>query len=198
MIVIVGKDGWDEFTLPCIESIKKYEPNSPMLLIDNNSDTPWPKAGIHLKETVSYAETINIAADWAFGLSDWFVLINNDVLCDGPFVALARRSKKKHIWGNKIFEEEGKTWVDGWLWIFHKRVWDKIGPFDPMFEIAAFEDADWCFRGELLGIKTMQSELPFRHLEHSRRKKNPRFKEVRQANLEYLREKHDLASDFFR
>src|SRR3990167_10562518 len=90
-VVIVGIDGWEEYTLPAIRSIEEHEPNVSIVLVDagskypyyNKIDYPIGVYSLRIDPSFSYAGAIN--AGMAYANADWTVVLNNDVLCTGPF-----------------------------------------------------------------------------------------------------------------
>src|SRR5690349_15721229 len=84
--LIIGIDGWEQYTLPLMFSLAKYEPSCELVVIDNASQTPYPAIDyVHRTERTCYSKAINTAAGIA-GPADWYIVLSNDVLCTGPFV----------------------------------------------------------------------------------------------------------------
>jgi len=186
-VVIVGINGWDEYTKPCILSIAKHEPDVEVMLIDNASEPPYPISGVRTKR-VSYAEAINKGVKQSQG--DWIISINNDVLCQGKFVETIEKLDKGVVYGRQIITEKGHVWLGNWLAVFHRSLFEKVGGFDPLFEMCGFEDADFCVRAKKLGYMTLPVDLPFHHLWGRTRWQLPKYPQVRKHNMDYFEQKH--------
>jgi len=196
-ILVVGVNGWEKYTLKLINSIKQNEENEDyhFIVLDNGSDPPYPHYNIRTKQTVCYAAAINSGVDYmSIGHYDWFLILNNDVLCEGPFVDEIKGLSPDRIYGNKLHDRFGHTWVDGWMILIPASVHAVVGYFDERFAIAAYEDADYCIRAAKIGYPTQASDLPFRHLQTLDRMKMKYDgdDEFWRENLELLKGKHDL------
>ena len=95
--IIVGIDGWEKYTKPLIESIVIHEPDCGIVVVDNESQEPYPDLkhwhSSRFEQTrvdrLCYSAAINwgkrlIYSSWA----DWIVVLSNDVLCTSPFIHL--------------------------------------------------------------------------------------------------------------
>lgn len=200
-VVIVGIDGWREYTQPLLEQIlvyhepRRFEPEMVMVVVDNASAQPYPESVLYrrvrFEQRVSYAAAMN-AGMRAAPDSDVYLILNNDVVCEGIFARQALAQAWDTIGGNTLNRHYERVWIDGWLYVIPRLVWLKVGEFDERFQAAAFEDADWCFRAQANGFRVAQSELPFRHLWTHQRHGALEFWERRRANFEYLVQKHGL------
>src|SRR3989304_5515223 len=107
-VVVVGIDGWEEYTLPAIRSIEDHEPNVPIVLVDAGSkypyytrpDYPVGVYGLRIDPSFSYAGAIN--AGMAYVDADWTVVLNNDTLCTGPFADLLLDLPRSCAYGRQI------------------------------------------------------------------------------------------------
>ena len=81
--VVVGLDHWDDYTKPCLESIRATNPEMGVTCVDNGSDKPYGIVpGVTLVKSAakrSYAGGINLGLKYS-GLPDWYIILNNDVL----------------------------------------------------------------------------------------------------------------------
>lgn len=60
--LIIGIDGWEKYTLPLVESLKRHEPDCRIVVVDNASATPYPAMGyVHRTERLCYSAAINRA-----------------------------------------------------------------------------------------------------------------------------------------
>lgn len=196
-IIIVGVNGWEKYTLKLVNSIKQHEESDDYRLVvfDNGSDPPYPHFHIRNNELSCYAAAMNSGIGYlSFWNYDWVLILNNDVLCTGPFMEKINSMDPNHIYGNDLHRKErfGHEWLDGWLYLLPRQAIEAVGHWDENFQVAAFEDADFCLRAKQAGFLTKKSDLPFTHLETIGRDKLAEHRNYRFINLEYLLEKHDL------
>lgn len=192
-IIIVGIDGWEEYTLPAVESILKYEPAAWLVVVDAASKTPYPAYPgvdvLRLDESPSYAYAINQAIE-ASPHVDGYLILNNDVLCTAPFLHLLDGLPDNAIYGRQIITENSLTWLGLWLCLLPRKIYEKVGAWDEDFKLCGFEDADYCLRAKQDGFETQFLDLPFFHLWGKTRWGLTGYENVRQANREHFREKH--------
>ena len=188
-IVIIGINGWKEYTKPAIDSILKYEPDDELIVIDNASDEPYPQEGYVMRtERMSYAEAINTAVYHTKG--DWILAMNNDVICNDHFAEQVQALDPLAIHGRQIITEDGHVWLGNWIAAFTRKVFWELDGFDKNFAMCGFEDADLCVRAAKLGYPTRFADLPFFHLWGKTRWQLPKYPEVRQKNMDYFEQKH--------
>jgi len=200
-VVIVGIGQWTEFTKPLIDSIRKYEPDVDIMVVDNGDDYPNEYFDVRFERTkhvVSYASALNIGLR-ATKEFDWVIFINNDAIAIGKFVDYLKGLDRKAIYGNKIhidFREfhhkDYSPFIDGWIIIVTRENIDAIGEFDTEFKIAGFEDADFAFRSNNAGYPVTLSTIAFKHLGYHIRKQFENYPEYRKQNFNYLLDKHGL------
>ena len=190
-VVIVGINQWEKYTLPLVESINKFEPDVEMVVIDNASDEPYPERDyVHRIERASYAEAINIGVSKLD--TDWILSMNNDVACQGMFIHIIDDLTPDKVYARQIIEENGYVWFGNWIVLLPRKVWNKVGGFDPNFQMCGIEDADYSIRAMKEGIATVPVELPFFHYWGKTRWALPKYPEVRIRNQEYLALKHGI------
>lgn len=194
-LVTVGIGDWERWTFPLIESVRKHEPEVPIVAVDNGADPSYPHSNQY--QTARIDERTSYAAAMNYGIrvapeSDYYIVINNDVRCLGPFSGLVHRQPDDVLAGNHLNAKFGWMWIDSWHWSIPRRVWDEVGEFDENFKVAGFEDADYCFRAEEKGFLVLQSYHPFRHLAGRIRWTLDDYGTQRHMNLEYLMDKHEL------
>lgn len=191
-ICVVGINQWKEYTRPCLLSIKREEPEARMVLIDNSSYPPYPGTeSVHLLRTerICYSAAIN-AGFRAAGKADWYLSLNNDTLCMGPFMELVEGLSGDAVYGRQIITEQGLTWFGNWLVLIPLRVWEEVGEFDENFKMCGFEDADYSARAKTLGFETKHIELPFIHFWGKTRWSLPFYGKTRAGNIDYFERKH--------
>lgn len=201
--IIVGVGQWEEYTKPLIESIKKHEPSADILVVDNGNKIPKIERMntdvnfLVINDIVCYAQAINYAVQTDFDFS-WYVIMNNDVICTGPYLDYVNNLSDDSLYGNKIHHRKHNKFVsptdfiDGWIYIVPTKAIYSIGYWDDKFKIAGFEDADYCIRAHYAGFKIKPSTLPFLHLEEHIRNTFDNYKQHRLDNLDYLIRKHNL------
>jgi GT2 family glycosyltransferase len=201
-IIIIGIGQWEEYTKPLVDSIKEHEPISQVIVVDNGSNYPeqyknvddWARSD----NIVSYASAINLARDLVNKKSDWIIVINNDVICNAPFVDVLNTMDDNVVYANTLHPKKHPRfyppapWIDGWLYaIPSKPFWD-IGDWDEEFEIASWEDADYTYRAIDLGYSVQESNIPFTHLEYHIRREFENYDDYWLKNLNYMIKKHGL------
>lgn len=191
-IIIVGINGWEEYTRPLIAGIWTHHPDMELCVIDNASDTPYPKGDhIHrLDKRVSYAEAINYGIDHTHG--QWILVLNNDVRCDGAFESLIKELDPNTIYGMTVYSEPTFNWLSSWIFLVHRTAAFIVGEFDPRFKICAYEDVDYCYRAKQHGIDTKPFKLPFYHYDGKTRWDIDGYESVRLENRMRFEEKHSI------
>ena len=193
-IVIVGIGEWEKYTRPLIDSIYRYNPNAPIVVVDNESADPYPRyknAEIIRTERTCYAQAINTGL-FAAPLSPWYLVMNNDVLCTGGVGEFLSGLSPYSVYGPFEHREHNWRWIDGWIYALSFTLWNEVGEFDKNFQYAAFEDADYCIRAQKKGFDVRVADFPFKHLERRIRTTMPQFNERRLANYRYLIGKHAI------
>jgi hypothetical protein len=175
------------WAVPLLEDLAKYEPD--MLASINVSK---PGEG-------SYSQSINELGRMFLEETDddWFIPMNADVSCTGPFQHHLDEMDQSKIYGPTINTRGDLQWIDGWLYLIPREVWKEVGEFDEQFKIACFEDADYTWRCAQAGVGVAKvSGFPFKHHQASPRMRVPNFWKIRKQNQAYLREKWDLGDDW--
>lgn len=205
-VITTSIGGWDKYIVPFIDSIRKYEKDVPIIIVDAGSNYPaqYKDENVHILKTpeLNCSEAQNIGLDYM--TADWYLVSDCDVLCRAEFVNRIHRLPDDAIYGNKMHPKDrggGKKqpfetpyrWLDGWIYAIPDKIYQRIGGFDENFEGSGFEDADYCWRAMERGFDLRLAGLPFLHLADNAKKTiSPRYKEVRQRNITYLRNKWDL------
>lgn len=189
---MIGMDGWQEWTKPALDSVRKFMPDVPVTVVDHGREVypQYPGASMfRLANPVSYSRAINLGVQVS-PVSDWYLIINNDVLIYEPLDVSNLDSSK--IYAKRILHEGKTTWIDSWLVLASYRVWIMVGPWDEGFKMCGFEDADWCIRAANLGIFVQPLDWNIKHFWGKTRWKLPGYKEQRLKNIEYLNKKHGV------
>lgn len=193
-LLTVATDPWKDNTLGLTRSLHEHEDKCQLTIVDNACDHAY-KEGYHivrLDKRVSFAAALNAAAKTV--KSGWMVMISNDVIINAPFVDIVQTLDPRIIWGkdaNKGYG--GRVWLDGWIYVMTKSIFDKVGGFDENFQYAGFEDADFCWRAQAAGITfDLAPQLPLTHLRKHTRYGEKDFFKKREANIRYLEIKYGL------
>jgi GT2 family glycosyltransferase len=195
-VIIVGIDGWKEWTQPAVVSIKD---RLNIVVIDNGSKTPYPEYNIvyRLDKTVSYTKAINYGIKCA-GESDWYLVLNNDIVFNAPVLPIIDKLDDSFLYGRQIIEGHGYRWLGLWLALISNKVWKTVGEFDENFQVCGFDDADYCIRAKHLGIDTLYVPLDIHHFGSKTITKMPSYKSSRQNNIEYFQKKHGFRPDEYK
>lgn len=190
--LIVGIDGWEEYTAPLLESIFEHEPDCDVVVIDNDSSPPYPPLPYVVRtERTCYSAAINRAALEA-PAADWLLVMNNDVLCDGPFIEQVAALDDNALYGMTLRRARGVRYIDAWFVAIPRRIWDDVGEWDEGYVFASWDDIDYSYRARQAGYRLREVDLPFTHLETRQRVSLPGFKGTHKRNERYFMEKHGL------
>jgi GT2 family glycosyltransferase len=195
--VLVGIDGWEEFTRPAIESIYRHESGVRTVVVDAASKRPYghehdaPNAYYwRIDPSYSYAGAIN--AGMALADADWTIVLNNDILCNGPFVEAVQSLDDRVLHGMQLIEFGNLRWLGGWIYAISRECWKASGPFDPAFEACGFEDLDFCIRARSAGFEVSLTRLPFRHLWGKTRWNLDGYDQTRGRNKRLVEARHGI------
>ncbi len=204
-VIIVGINGWEEYTRPLIADIWTHEPDANIVVVDNASATPYPK-GEHIHRSdkrMGYAEALNFGIERA-GDHDWYVVMNNDVEVRKAFTGRVEGLDPSKLYGFKFWDRHpllpfSAGFVSSWCMFISREVWEKVGKFDPEFSPMYFEDVDYCLRAKALGIELVElnrEEWGIIHLYETNERDRIQFKEEHAERIaelaEYLRAKHGI------
>jgi len=204
-IIIVGINGWEEYTRPLINGIWAHEPDAELVVVDNASTTPYPK-GEHIHRSdkrMGYAEALNFGIERA-GNRNWYVVMNNDVEVRKAFTGRVEGLDPSKIYGFKFWEKHpllsfSAGFVSSWCMFISREVWKNAGKFDTEFTPMYFEDVDYCLRAKALGIELVElnrEDWGIIHLYETNEINRIQFKEEHRDRIaelaEYLRAKHGI------
>ena len=189
-VIIVGVNGWEQYTRPLVADIWKWHPDMELVVIDNGSKEPYPTAPhIHrIPEMVCYSAAINKGVEIAS--NSWILLLNNDVRCNGSFEDAVKGLDDKTLYARQIITEKGHVWFGAWLLLMSRKSYSMIGGWDENFQMAGFDDTDFAVRAKAIGIETKPIDLPFTHLWGRTRWITPGYPEARLRNIDYFEKKH--------
>ena len=170
--IIVGIDGWEQYTKPLVESIEKYEPDVAITVVDNASDPPYPieepnyhRFAITRTPRLCYSAAINWGA--RYFEHDWYIVLSNDVLCTGPFAHLLAASGDGDLVGPLLKQVHGFPYLEGWAVCVPARAWQ---PWDEAFQGSDYEDVAYSTSARQRGFGLIEDRgLPFVHLDQRQR-----------------------------
>lgn len=199
--LIIGIDGWEEYTLPLVKGILRHEPTTKIVVIDNASEEPYKTANHNnvfeiRTERLCYSAAINKAKRCAdtLGEIDWYVVLSNDVMCVGEFHSRLERAGDLAMVGPTV----GYVWgqyphIMGYCVAIPHKVWDSVGNWDENFTMSSWEDVDYSIRAYRMGFKLCYDEnLPFVHLDQRQRFDLEGFYPSNDKNMAYLKRKHGI------
>lgn len=178
--IIIGIDGWEQYTLPLIKSICEHEPSCEMVVVDNGSEKRYPPlyevndvdhsfCYIAHTERFCYSKAINYGKGIA-GDADWYIVLSNDVLCNGPFAHLLAEYDGSDIVGPLLKEVYGYPYLEGWCVAISRKAWGTIGGWDENYQVSSYEDVDFSTSALEHGFGlTEDKRLPFTHLDQKQR-----------------------------
>jgi len=185
--IVTLKEDSKTWAEPLVEEIQKFEPDYPVAV-----EVAYPGKG-------SYAASINnLARRWIedYPEDPWFFPMNADVSMISPFDTETWNAPKDKLYGCTVNTRGDLMWLDGWIYMISRKVWETVGEFDENFKIACFEDADYTWRAVKAGIGIAKVTLPFLHHRASPRMRVPDFWKIRKENQAYLIEKWDLPEEW--
>lgn len=174
--IIVGIDGWEQYTLPLIESLQEHEPSCSITVVDNASNTPygllmaddedrfaaWRTKRVCYSAAINYGKFVSIDADW-------YIVLSNDVICTGPFAHLLE-PQGDVVAGPCLRTNDLATYIEGWCMCVPRKVWDALGGMDENYEGSDWEDVDLSVSSNEHGFPLCSMpELPFTHLDQRQR-----------------------------
>lgn len=183
--IIVGIDGFEQYTLPLIQSIWQHEPLCTLAVIDNASRQPYPtyatadlltvwrgNIAIGRTERLSYSAAINKGKSLFDNIEpkfDWYIVLSNDVLCTGPFAHLLE-GRENSVVGPLMKNVLGYDYLEGWCVAIPKRIWEKVGGWDEKYLGSDWEDVDFSTSAREHGFWLIEdTNLPFKHLDQRQR-----------------------------
>lgn len=194
-LIAVGIDGWEVSSEGLIQSVRVYEPRPEIVIVDNVANPPYPRLRyariVRTKERICMSEAMNFGAKHTE--ADWLIFANNDILCHAPYINLVEALDKNTVYGVDMLNWWGCRWLDGWIMVMHRSLWEAVGEFDTNFIYAGFEDADYCFRALEKGFKVEAEQLPFTHKELHSRFTMPGYMDQRERNIAYLCQKWNIS-----
>lgn len=171
-IIITGTTEFDDYFTPLIQSIRQYEPDVKLIIIDNASPEKYPAGDyevIRFDQKRSWSQMLNAGAKKAD--DGWLMFLNDDVICKGRFIHLVNTLSKRNIYARAIRHKpaswgtgERLSYLHGWLMLMQKRVFEDVGGFDEHYPASGVDDIDFSWTAQQKGCKLRAVKLPFIHL----------------------------------
>ncbi len=190
--LIIGIDGWEKYTLPLVASLQRHEPACEFVVIDNASQEPYPDwSFVHRTERLCYSAAINRAAQIA-GAADWYVVLSNDVLCQGPFAHVLEKEDETDVLGPLLKHVHNYPYLEGWCVVASALAWGELGGWDENFQVSSWEDVDFSTRALEQGFSLMETdEMPFIHMDQRQRfGLVPDYWDSEKHNIAYFMSRH--------
>ena len=192
--VIIGHNHYEKYTLPLVQSLQKHEPTLPIVIVDNNSEPPYPwTSGCW----TTWANNESLARAINTGMCDtdnnWYLILDNDVLCTGPFIDYVESFLARNVYGAQRKEWDTFAYLVGWCTFTSDRCWEKVGAMDEGFVGFGYIEVDYFYRAEQLGFEQVCIKgLPFEHIGHGSHEFIPHIEEWRERNKARFKAKHGL------
>jgi len=192
--IIIGHNHYEKYTLPLVQSLQEHEPDLPIVIVDNNSDPPYPwTPGCW----TTWANNESVARAINTGMcdtdNDWYLFLDNDVLCTGPFMHLVEKFDSRTIYGAQMKDWETFNYLVGWCTFLSEHCWHIVGAMDEGFVGFGYGEVDYFYRAEKKGYQqTLIEELPFKHFGHGSHEFWPHIDLWRARNKARFEAKHGL------
>ena len=194
-VVVVGIDHWEDLTKPFFDSLQQHNPGLDIVVVDNDSELPYPNYdnSVFRTKRTGYGVALNGIA--THGNWSWLLCCNNDCLCNGEVTDIIAGLSTDTIYGNDWkYDYDGMqnglpAVVDSAYLLIPRRIWNKVGKFDPLMD-AAFEEIDYQIRALNTGFRLAVVDLPIIHLNHHTRKELPDYEERWMKTRDYFHSKH--------
>lgn len=144
----------------CLNSIARPDSAAEIKLedirvIDNSKDGFIPQQKVSVYRDPD-GHNLGIARSWNIGAREVvekqydYLLIMSSAMLFGPMKEITLMEQLRRYRGENVIESDGHSWH---LVALHRRLFEKIGYFDENFYPAYFEQIDWCYRLEVLGLQ---------------------------------------------
>jgi hypothetical protein len=169
--IIIGIDGWQEYTLPLLRSLNEHEPSCQWVVVDNGSARPYPTSEVAIRTTrLCYSAAINRGKAHLEKIArpaDWYIVLSNDVLCTGPFADILASYDGGDLVGPLMKDELGFAYLEGWCVCVPAAAWQ---PWDERFLGSDYEDVAYSTAARQRGVGLVEDKsLPFVHLDQRQR-----------------------------
>lgn len=149
---------------------------------DGSTDDTEQRCNISGVHYIKHPENRGVAPAWNTGVKastgDYVAVLNNDIrIKDGNWMTkLINAVRHATVPGHAIagpelvnfnsatmFEGRNVPYLNGWCYLFPRRLFAEIGLFDEAFAPASYEDVDLCARAVSVGYELVQVDLRMQH-----------------------------------
>lgn len=170
-VIIPQRGHQTRLTEPLIAAIQKWEPEAEILVVDDADQEHYSPRDIPGARMLANRGR-GVTAAWNLGcqraMGDAMVLLNNDVICTGPFLKTLLARAGQGIAGTVMRPDPDLSMyvLEGWCLAFSREVLNRLGGFDESMRIY-FSDTDFQYRAHTAGlILTSVPISTLRHLGH--------------------------------
>lgn len=175
--IVIPQKTNSQMTLDLVRQIRQYEPDAEIIVIHDTQDDEMQELP---NCRVLRNRGVGVTAAWNHGVeeadNEHVILLNNDVVCSGPFVKLIepwgelivglkfRRERLIGAAADKLPGGSESEWLEGWCLSFRKSLWEKLGRFDESMRLY-FSDLDFQVRAAQMEVSRASFDgVPLRHL----------------------------------
>ncbi|MCJ7620945.1 MAG: hypothetical protein MUP64_12080, partial [Anaerolineae bacterium] len=102
--IIVGVNHWKDITSPFCWSLREFNPELELIIVDNASSPPYPTdfpggTTVRSHERLGYNRALNLGMAVA-GDADWLICFNNDCKCNGPLAPILQLLSPSVLYGS--------------------------------------------------------------------------------------------------
>lgn len=176
--LVIPQRGRNDLTLGLLQSLHRHDPLAgvveTIIVNDHPADPVSEALELHadqIVETGGVGWTAAVNAGIAAAQPGLIVLLNNDVLCHGPWIEQLEnwfeQRQESSIVGvlSRTDPECSHELLEGWCLVFRRSLWKRLGGFDERMKLY-FSDTDFQARAVEDGTELCICNLPLRHLGH--------------------------------
>lgn len=189
--IIVGVNHWKDITSPFCWSLREFNPELELIIVDNASSPPYPTdfpggTTVRSHERLGYNRALNLGMAVA-GDADWLICFNNDCKCNGPLAPILQLLSPSVLYGSgENYDKVNGLMLQWSAWLVISRpILETVGKFDDKLS-GGFEDFDYEFRAMNAGFGLATAPLPVRHLDkHTRFEENGIWERWEQSRQQF-------------
>ena len=169
IVVSTGVELWNQLTVPALEGLNEHAGGAvipyEIIVIDIAG---LGRGDINFDQPRCYAACCNAGVEASNG--DWLLILNNDILVNGPFLHLLAQASEE-IEGPTLMmqghPECGNIYyIEGWCISISRRLWDEIGGMDEGYE-NSWDDVRLSYEAHKRGYELrVLKNFPMKHLGH--------------------------------
>ncbi len=177
--IVIPQKTNSQMTLDLVRQIHQFEPESEVIVIHDTQDDEMDELPTC---RLIRNRGVGVTAAWNHGIAEasneLVLLLNNDVVCTGPFVGRMYAGERciggvrQRIEGmigsaaNSLPGGPSSLWLEGWCLSFLRSCWNEVGCFDESMSLY-FSDLDFQVRAVVKGFSlVLCRDVPLRHIGH--------------------------------